>query len=80
MLFHTFVSSAYVVSTSYVVVQGVVHTKSVETFMAYYIITTYVLVATLCAIIFGFFCFHLYLLSNQYTTIEFCEKRSDSDS
>ena len=32
--------------------------------MSYYILTSYVLAATLCTIITGFFCFHIYLLTN----------------
>ena len=77
MLFYTTVCSILIVSTSYPVVTGVLETSSVEYMMAYYIITSYILAATLSIVILGFFGFHLYLTANQNTTIEFCEKRSD---
>jgi hypothetical protein len=31
-------------------------------------------------VITGFFTFHLWLISKQYTTIEYCEKRTENDS
>lgn len=48
--------------------------------MAYYLITAYLLTATLCFIVTCFFIFHLWLISKQYTTIEYCEKRSENEA
>ena len=48
--------------------------------MAYYLITSYLLTATLGFIVTCFFIFHLWLISNQYTTIEYCEKRSENEA
>ena len=38
-------------------------------------VTAYVLACVFGAIITLFFLFHLWLVSNQYSTIEYCEKR-----
>ena len=43
---------------------------------AYFVVTSYVLACVFGFIITGFFCFHMWQVSNQYTTIEFCEKRN----
>lgn len=43
--------------------------------MAYLIVTAYVLSVVFGLIITSFFIFHLWMIKNQYTTIEFCEKR-----
>ena len=47
----------------------------VDSRLAYFIVTAYILALIFGFIITGFFCFHLWLLKNQYTTIEFCEKK-----
>jgi hypothetical protein len=56
------------------------NSPAVEFFIAYYIITSYILATSLAVVISGFFTFHLWLVLNQYTTIEYCEKKSDGDS
>lgn len=47
--------------------------------VAYIIITAYLLACVFGFIITGFFTFHLWLIKNQYTTIEFCEKRGSDE-
>lgn len=79
MLFYTSLTTTIIVSTAYPIVQGVLTSDSTDEFLAYYIITSYILDATLCFVIIGFFSFHMYLVLWQFSTIEFCEKRSDGD-
>jgi hypothetical protein len=43
--------------------------------IAYFIVTAYVLACVFGFIITAFFFFHMWLIHNHYTTIEFCEKR-----
>lgn len=80
MLFYTSVSSMLIVFTSYPVMQETLNSTTVDYRIAYYIITSYILASTLWFVITGFFIFHLWLISKQYTTIEYCEKRSEGDS
>ena len=47
--------------------------------VAYIIVTAYVLACVFGLIITGFFFFHMWLITNQYTTIEFCEKRGNDE-
>ena len=51
----------------------------IDSRLAYFIVTAYVLASVFGFIITGFFCFHLWLIKNQYTTIEFCEKKGSDD-
>lgn len=53
--------------------------ETIDYKMAYYIITSYILASSLALVITAFFIFHLWLITKQYTTIEFCEKRRDGD-
>ena len=46
--------------------------------VAYFIVTAWLLTLFFCFVITGFFSFHMYLLTNQFTTIEFCEKRDNN--
>jgi hypothetical protein len=48
--------------------------------MAYIIVTGYVLACVFGFIITCFFLFHLWMIKNQYTTIEFCEKRKSDQN
>jgi hypothetical protein len=57
----------------------VLSSETIDYKMAYYLITSYFLACVLGFIITGFLFFHLWLIYRQYTTIEFCEKRSDQD-
>ena len=53
--------------------------SSLDYRMAYFIVTSYVLACVFGFIITGFFIFHMWLIKNQYTTIEFCEKRGSDE-
>jgi len=46
---------------------------------AYFMITAYLLACVFGLIITAFLTFHIWLIKNQYTTIEFCEKRGSDD-
>ena len=80
MLFYTTYLVWFIVGTTTGLVQEVLITDTIDYKIAYYIITSYLLSVVLGLVITGFFTFHLWLISKQYTTIEFCEKRSDGDS
>lgn len=55
------------------------HREDVSYRVAFFIVTAYVLACIFGFIITFFFFFHMWLISKQYTTIEFCEKRGNSD-
>jgi hypothetical protein len=80
MLFYTTFTVWFVVGTSWPLMYAVLLSETVDYRISYYIITSYLLSVTLGIVITGFFCFHLWLIFKQYTTIEFCEKRSDGDN
>ena len=79
MLFYTALTVWVIVFSSIPVLEGVMSCEAVDYRLAYYIITTYILAATLGIIITGFFSFHMWLIVKQYTTIEFCEKRTENE-
>jgi hypothetical protein len=79
MLFYSSFTSALVVITTYPVFIAVLAQDNMNISLAYFITTAWLLCLFFCILITCFFSFHLYLLSNQYTTIEFCEKRSNND-
>ena len=78
MLFYTSITTMQVAVTTFPLVQLPLYDNTVNYAAAYYVLTTYILNATLCLIITGFFCFHIYLLMNNSTTIEYCEKRAET--
>jgi hypothetical protein len=78
MLFYASLTSIIVVVTSYPVFLAVLANDSVETSLAYFIVTAWILSFSFCIVINAFLGFHIYLLTNQYTTIEYCEKKSSS--
>ena len=80
MLFYTTCTVWMVVITSAPLIEQVLNTATVDYKFAYYILTSYLLACTMGLVITCFFIFHLWLIIKQYTTIEFCEKRSDGDS
>jgi len=80
MLFYTTATVWVVIVSTWPLMQSVMSSETIDYRIAYYIITSYVLAVALGAVITAFFFFHLWLISKQYTTIEFCEKRSDGDS
>lgn len=80
MLFYASFSCNLIVSSSSKLVHGILSKDTaseskVDYRVAYFIVTAYVLACVFGFIITGFFTFHLWMISNQYTTIEFCEKR-----
>ena len=79
MLFYTSVTVWILIWTSYPVVQEVMSSETVDYKLAYYIITSYILGTSLAVVISAFFSFHIWLILNQYTTIEFCEKKREDD-
>jgi len=81
MLFHCSMTTLLVVSTSYPILSRTMsHPDTFDYKVSYFVMTAYILASVLCFIITAFFLFHIYLISVQYTTIEFCEKRSEEDS
>jgi len=79
MLFYASLTALIVVVTAYPVFLAVLAHDNVDYKIAYFVITAYILALALGFLLTGFFSFHLWLLSNQYTTIEYCEKRSSDD-
>lgn len=75
MLFYASFTSLLVSVTAYPVFIAVLSQENIEIKLAYFVTSAWLLCAFFCFVITGFFGFHLYLLTNQYTTIEFCEKR-----
>ena len=80
MLFYTSTTCWFLVITSWPLFASVLEHDSIDYRLSYYVITSFLLAGTLGTVITGFFIFHLWLIGKQYTTIEFCEKRSDGDS
>eukprot|EP00349_Pseudokeronopsis_sp_Brazil_P002096 CAMPEP_0202960296 /NCGR_PEP_ID=MMETSP1396-20130829/4446_1 /ASSEMBLY_ACC=CAM_ASM_000872 /TAXON_ID= /ORGANISM="Pseudokeronopsis sp., Strain Brazil" /LENGTH=120 /DNA_ID=CAMNT_0049679425 /DNA_START=840 /DNA_END=1202 /DNA_ORIENTATION=- len=74
MLFYISLTSAFITITSFYLLEATLTPNNATAFTAYYILTSYILVATLSIIIIGFLGFHVYLIVNQQTTIEYCEK------
>lgn len=79
MLFYTAGTVWLIVVSSFPVLQAVMANEAVDYRLAYYIITSYILAVTLGIVITGFFGFHMWLIVKQYTTIEFCEKRTENE-
>ena len=75
MLFYAAISCMMIVFNSYKVVRVVLQRESVDYRIAYFVVTSYTLACVFGFIITCFFTFHLWLIKNQFTTIEFCEKR-----
>ena len=78
-LFYASVCTIMIVTTSHRVAVVALYVDSVPIGTALFITIAYVLASVLSLIITLFFFFHLSLTSNQYTTIEYREKRSSSD-
>lgn len=76
MLFYTALTCNLIALTSHSVVTAVLERDGLPYGMSFFIITAYVLTCVFGFIISVFFTFHMWLIKNQYTTIEFCEKRS----
>ena len=81
MIFSTVVCTLLIVFTSYpVMIKALTHAETFDYRIAYFIVTSYILACVLALLLSAFFGFHVYLISCQYTTIEFCEKRTSPNS
>lgn len=79
MLFYASATSMIVVVTAYPVFLATLGNDDINIYVAYFIVTSWILSCAFCLLITVFFSFHLWLMSQQYTTIEYCEKRSKAD-
>lgn len=84
MLFYASLSCNLIIFTSKELVSAVLSQpkdslQAIDYRIAYLVVTAYVLACVFGFIITGFFMFHLWLIKNQYTTIEFCEKRGSDE-
>lgn len=75
MLFYCSVSCSMIVYNTNRLLIVTLSKDDIDYRIAYFIVTAYVLACVFGFIITSFFLFHLWLIRNQYTTIEFCEKR-----
>ena len=80
MLFYCATTVWFLIVTAWPLFQSVLEYDSIDFRISYYVITSYLLAGTLGIVIGGFFTFHLWLIFKQYTTIEFCEKRTENES
>jgi len=80
MVFNCMATVWTIISTSYPILQRTInHPSSFDYKVAYFIVTSYILAMAIALLITLFFAFHMYLMMSAYTTIEFCEKRSEED-
>ena len=75
MLLHASLSCLLIVVNTNRLLIVTLSKDDVDYRVAYFIVTAYVLACVFGFIITAFFCFHMWLISKHYTTIEFCEKR-----
>jgi len=80
MLIYTSLTTWLVLLTTWDILCYSLTNDLIDYRLSYAIATSYLLCSSLALVISGFLCFHLWLIYKQYTTIEFCEKRSDNDS
>ncbi len=80
LLLHTSSSNTVVVYALKYTFLQVLSQRSLDPYISYFILMSYLLSCTLCLIITAFMTFHLYLIFNGYTTIEWCEKRGEDDT
>ncbi len=76
MLFYSSLCSWLLVFKSEPLCSKLLFDPTSELILTYYLITSYILTVSVATMVTGFFGFHLYLITKQYTTIEFCEKRN----
>jgi hypothetical protein len=66
-----------IVATSWrTVAQALTHPEAFDYRVAYMIVTIYLLCCVLTILVTLFVAFHIYLINNGWTTIEYCEKKS----
>ena len=80
MLFYCSLTVSFLVFTTWPLFSSLFANDSLDPKLSYYLITTYLLASSLGLIITLFFFFHLWLITKQYTTIEYCEKRVEPNS
>ena len=56
------------------------HDPNRNPYFCFFVVFSYSLLSILTVIVFLFFNFHLYLLTSNYTTIEYCEKKRQGHS
>lgn len=79
LLFNTAITCQWIIFTSHSVFAAALSRSDIPYRTSFFICTAYVLACIFGFIITFFFLYHLWLISNQYTTIEFFEKRGNSD-
>ena len=80
MLFHTSFCCFLTVTTSYPVLQHALRNPEAFDYKCcFFVMTAFVLASLIGFIITSFMSFHLYLISKELTTLEFCEKRSKDE-
>jgi hypothetical protein len=81
MVFNCMATVWVIIMTSYPVLQFVIKKPSHFNYkVAFYIVTSYVLAISIAVLITLFFSFHMYLMTQGLTTIEFCEKKHEEVS
>ena len=78
MLFFASFTSLFAAVTSYPVFISTLASEDVDLLLAYFIVTSWILVTSFGLLVTAFFGLHVYLVFCQTTTIEFCEKSSKS--
>ena len=78
LLFYTSLDTGFTVFTYKSVPFECYMLPHVNSFFFYWSLTFYILTVTLFIVVTGFLIFHLYLVSQGYSTIEFCEKKKKS--
>lgn len=77
MILNTSITTILIILTSYpVLTRALTHPESFDYKVAYFVVTSYIMCCVLGLLLTAFLCFHIYLIACQYTTIEYCEKRS----
>ena len=80
MLFHCSFTCLVIAFTSYpVIARTLSHPDSFDYMVSYIIMTAYIMACVLAFILTAFMSFHFYLISCQFTTIEFCEKTNPNE-
>ena len=79
LLFYVSLTCQTIVFSSNSLFQAALSREDMAYKTAFFIATAYVLACVFGFIITFFFFFHMWLIANQFTTIEFCEKRGSSD-
>lgn len=80
MLFHCSLTCLMIITTSNGIISRTLsHPDSFDYKVSYFVMTAYILASVLAFVITAFLTFHMYLISCGFTTIEFCEKRSEED-